>query len=355
MRPDETILTKQNKYYDNLTADTSRALRSKSTLAFPESRSEAYDGRIRFTVHKAEPLDVNFGSFFQLPIFDNVFRRNKDESQQVYDDAALRQVRKDESKQKEDAKKEGYEAASSILKGASYRLDLGKPIVDMYLPISIQINDAAVYENANLGALGAGVFGGLQNDASVLQSAYKGIQEGLSNIFGYVMNNDQMGAEASRLAAIRASKALPSGIQNAVSLGVQRTVNPNTRALFRGVNLREFTFTFKMIASSAKEASVVQDIIKHFRTEMYPDIYDPANSGLPLAYKFPNAFGIQFLYKGKEAQISRIERCFLRGVTTNYNPQAATFHADGQPVEIDMTLNFVEMRTLNKKDIEKGY
>ena len=37
------------------------------------------------------------------------------------------------------------------------------------------------------------------------------------------------------------------------------------------------------------------------------------------------------------------------------NPTGGTFRRDGQPNEIDLTLSFVEYRTLNKKDIEAGY
>jgi hypothetical protein len=36
----------------------------------------------------------------------------------------------------------------------------------------------------------------------------------------------------------------------------------------------------------------------------------------------------------------------------NYNPQTAVYHANGDPVEIDLSLNFVEHRALGRADIE---
>ena len=47
--------------------------------------------------------------------------------------------------------------------------------------------------------------------------------------------------------------------------------------------------------------------------------------------------------------------CYLRSVSTNYNPSSMAFHPDGRPVEIDLSLSFVEEVTVNRKDIEEGY
>ena len=53
-------------------------------------------------------------------------------------------------------------------------------------------------------------------------------------------------------------------VNNAVTLQTRTIVNPNVRSIFRGVNLREFTFQFKMIATSRQEADVIDKIITHF-------------------------------------------------------------------------------------------
>ena len=83
-------------------------------------------------------------------------------------------------------------------------------------------------------------------------------------------------------------------------------VNPNVRALFRGVALREFTFQFKMIAESASEAEVIRQIVKHFRKEMYPDAFS-ANLAdgvsADLGFKFPNVFKITFKLTAKFSTI----------------------------------------------------
>ena len=50
-----------------------------------------------------------------------------------------------------------------------------------------------------------------------------------------------------------------------------------------------------------------------------------------------------------------MQLCYLRNVSTTINPTGGTFRRDGQPNEIDLTLSFVEYRTLNKKDIKDGF
>ena len=44
--------------------------------------------------------------------------------------------------------------------------------------------------------------------------------------------------------------------------------------------------------------------------------------------------------------------CFLRDVSTSYNPNSMSFHEDGQAVNMQMSLAFQEFRALNKADID---
>ena len=48
----------------------------------------------------------------------------------------------------------------------------------------------------------------------------------------------------------------------------------------------------------------------------------------------------------------KLKDCYLTNITTNYNPTSMSFHSDGRPVEIDLSLSFTEQTTLNRNDIE---
>lgn len=224
--------------------------------------------------------------------------------------------------------------------------------VDLYLPIAFQVGDRFNYDTPSLGILGGTTLAGLTSGMGAVGSITEGIKSGfasIGNFFG--------GMESGKLAAVTATRAtqsilgraLPEGIRDAVGIAAQVTVNPNIRAAFRGVGLREFTFTFKFIPKSIDENREVEKIIRFFRMHAYPE--EPE-----LVYmEYPNMFRIKLMYEsslGANVRIGTpIDLCYLRNVTTTYNPTSQTFHADGMPSEIDMSLSFVEYKTQNRKDI----
>ena len=237
------------------------------------------------------------------------------------------------------------------------------PVVDMYFPLSFTYVDTAQYENASLGITGTVGAAAAEAGAGVLGSVLASMKEGATSTFDAFMGNKQMSEGVARVAAARAidvSGALfNQGFRNALTLQNRTVVNPNIRALFRGVALREFTFQFKMIAESAGEAETVRQIVKHFRKEMYPDSFSAnlANGvSADLGYKFPNVFKITFKHRGAEnKKLPQIKYCYLRNVSHSINPTGGTFRRDGQASEIDLTLSFIEYKTLTRKDIDEGF
>ena len=80
--------------------------------------------------------------------------------------------------------------------------------------------------------------------------------------------------------------------------------------------------------------------------------------GISAGYKYPDMFSIVVKHEPSGKRVgTKIKDCFLRSIATNYNPTSMSFHTDGQPVEVDLTLNFVEEVTLSRKDVapEDGY
>ena len=49
------------------------------------------------------------------------------------------------------------------------------------------------------------------------------------------------------------------------------SVAPNERTLFERVKMRQFGFTFRMIARNEMEQQEIKNIIRFFRTEVYPE------------------------------------------------------------------------------------
>lgn len=241
----------------------------------------------------------------------------------------------------------------------------GSPTVKMFFPISQAFVDGVQYQSTGIGQIGAGMEqAAATNDASALGAAAKIIGDDVKAAAKAILEKDfdigPAGTELSRFAATRAVNRFTPVFNPATSNITRMTVNPNIRTLFNGVNVREFTFQFKLIATSPQEARNIQDIIKLFRTELYPRAFNQPVGNLnieaKLGFNFPNAFKIRFNFKGVEnANLPKLKVCYLRNMSHTVNPTGGGFKVDGKPNEIDLTLSFVENQTLDQEDIKAGF
>ena len=78
-------------------------------------------------------------------------------------------------------------------------------------------------------------------------------------------------------------------------------------------------------------------------------------------YSYPAEFDIEygFMNKGKPEQnkyLNKISSCVLQTVNLNYSPNGSfqTLEA-GEPVQVNMTLQFIELETLHRDRVTKGY
>lgn len=232
--------------------------------------------------------------------------------------------------------------------------------VTLYLPQAVQITDAAQYDNIDLGILGAGTLAGVQSGIGISEALGKAAANTLTDIYK-AFNTDGLGTAAGRLAQARAAQMfLPNGgaLQGAVRSGTRVAVNPNTRALFRSVPLREFTFTFKLIPNSSTEHDQIKNIIRIFREELYPTPIEVGTGPIAIAagYEYPNVFDITLSYNNiRHAIATRILPCYLRNFSATYNSSSMGFHENGEFSEVDISMTFVESSSLNKELVERGY
>ena len=228
--------------------------------------------------------------------------------------------------------------------------------VALYLPIAYQVNESLNYDNVNLNASGAATAAGLNAGSDVVSSAARGIIESFENIGAFF--DEGTGGIAARLAAERLARSpagflVPEGIRNSIGLVGRVTVNPNIRTAFRGVNIREFSFQFKFLPKSAEESLEVKKIIRLLRRHAFPKEIRPG--GIPIGYKYPDLFKIRLL-SGKKGEFENvgtpIKMAQLRNISTVYNPTTTALHPDGSPTEIDVTLGFMEYKTISRDDID---
>ena len=259
---------------------------------------------------------------------------------------------------------EGVEGIQSGLKNATGQkiLPIAGDRIQLYLPISFQVNDAFQYDNAALGAIGGAIANVLQgNSASgtVGGALANALGAGAASLKDFFFGGAYTG-EAGRIAAAVgagainfASLGMGAGVADAIQLTARVTINPNLRTKFNGVAIREFAFQFKFIPKSERESVAVKKIIKFFRYHAYPDEI-PGGGQFPVALEYPNLFKIKLKSQvgGRFRNVGTpIKYCYLRNISTVYNPTSPVLHPDGAPNEIDLNLSFTEYKTLSRQDI----
>lgn len=324
-------------------------------LKYPLERQDEYKGKIVFELLEVQPLEA--GSIAELGFIEKAF--SEESLSRIRDNTGDEEL---ESASERAAYKEELRQADKQLQGDENRTyekagtsrSTGEKVT-LYLPSAIQIQDAVTYENINLGYIGAGVEAGLGGGGSVVGSALNMMGEGVSSFIGAVSGGQALESPLARLALTQAANLGGDQIGGAVR-GLTRTaINPNARTLFREVPIRQIPFTFRMIATSKKEAEEIKNIIKFFRTELYPEEITTTLSGqeISIGYKFPNPFKITSYYRGKQIGIKFLDS-YLQNFTATYNQNSQAMHKDGNFTEVDISMTFIETRALSRKKIEEG-
>ena len=338
-------------YQDNMTRNAVTANRSSGILLrYPLNKDDVYGGTITFRARK-----VNYGdltdSYKKLILEDENFKKitNADPNTNTGNsNSAFNQSASDQANRR----------AIELQKYIDQSSPNGTRKCTLYLPNAIQFRDGATYDgDFELGTLGASIRAGAMsnNTASEMAAAVgQSIIDTGRTIANAAMGRDVNGEDLQ----IALQRVTPGRVAGALSSVSGITLNPNKRALFKGVEVRNFTFTFAMIPSSPNEAIAIENIVKFFREEMYPETINQL--GVDTAFKFPSIFDIVLRYRKSDGNYvkvaTKILPSFLRSVDVTYNQNGMSFHRDGKPQQTNITLNFVEERTLDKYDVAiRGY
>ena len=222
---------------------------------------------------------------------------------------------------------------------------------DLYLPLSFQVNDGFDYASASLGLGGGAAAAAMNAGGSIAGQVIDSLKSGAQSVFDLFKTGS-----ISRVAAVRGSQAMPlipDAIKSAIAITARVTMNPNIRTQFNGVSVREFNFTFKFLPKSPQESREVSRIVKFFRFHAYP-VEMPYGQPYSIAFDYPNMFKVRLLseVEGMFRNIGTpIKLCYLKTVSTTYNPTSAVLFPDGSPTEVDLTLTFTEYKPLSRYDV----
>lgn len=221
--------------------------------------------------------------------------------------------------------------------------------VELYCPPNVTVGDSMNYGDVSLGVFGSQ---GAREIAETMKGGggigdlYSAIEQQAGNTI-----STASGGLKKYLISLAASNL---GLEAEVtSLLMRKVKSPNTHTLFQGVNIRSFSFTFRMVAEEKSESDQIQKIIDFLRANSYPELAQ--DTGFKSILKFPPLWSIQFLFNGNEnPYMPTIDYCFLQGVDTVYNTQETSFFQEtGAPFDVSVALTFTEAKPQNKNSLNE--
>jgi len=327
---------------------------------YPLDMSPNYPGRITFTSYKVEGLDIGekLGNFVGKAFERNKFRNRRQVKKEQEAKSVAEENLTDEQKQNI------AEESKQLLETTSYEnLGFGDKIGTVTLPLMPNLNfsDNAVYQSVDLGVVAGSVeslvggSGVSLDDGKLGKAATALAAQKLSTLIGPAIGAaaGALGGTAGSLVGAVAGSGATDQISNALQNATRIAVAPNERQLFQRVNLRKFSFNFRMVAMSESEAKEIKQIVKFFRSEMYPEKITITESGLPLAYTYPNVFEIKIKNRSGNNPAFNIQRCYLESVNTTFNTTGNGMYQGDYFIEVNVQLNFTEVAALDKLKISK--
>jgi len=234
-------------------------------------------------------------------------------------------------------------ADDSIIKDLGYHIAL-------HVVPGVSFNDNIQYEERSGGVIGSILDSGGKFDLSLegLKGGAKDIMDGGSALISTPAGKVAVGAVIAKnvgLAAGGIAGTVIAGGLDELTKKTQVVLRENPFITFKGVGLREWSFSWAFIPESREESLVVKDIIRNFRKSMYP-------KKSPFTLNFPEVFDIEFI----NAQFPKMPEVALQSCSVVYNKDSNSFFKENdEPVRVDMTLNFRELMPIYRSHVEKGY
>ena len=127
-----------------------------------------------------------------------------------------------------------------------------------------------------------------------------------------------------------------------------RVLNPNAEVLFQGPVIRDFSFSFVMIARSQREGAEIRKIIRFLKLGMAPKFRSTT------FLKNPDVFMLE--YRSGNKVLNTVNRfnpggLALKTMSVDYAPNGYwSAYKDSQPVALKMDLSFTELRPVYEGD-----
>ena len=146
--------------------------------------------------------------------------------------------------------------------------------------------------------------------------------------------------------AFFAGKAV--GAQGMFTRATGKVINPNLELIFKGPQLRTFSYQFRFTPREQLEAQEVKKIIRFFKRNMAV-----RRSPNKLFLKTPNVFKLKYCYMNRDNHpfLNKIKTCALSSFTVDYTPDGSySTYDDGSMTSYNVGMTFNELNPIYEDD-----
>ncbi|QXN67301.1 hypothetical protein [Stenotrophomonas phage BUCT608] len=225
--------------------------------------------------------------------------------------------------------------------------------IALYMPESISQPSTVSWDSEKFGFIGNAVAAGaaaFNRDRSLggamqaAQTAFGQMEGGSDVLMARAMAN--LGSAAVGLMGGNVSA---EGLMGAVA---GKIFNPYMTMVFRGIDFRNFAFTFKFVPFSEKDCDTIDEIVKTFRKNQLPE-WESGRTFLG----YPNECQISYKWKDQDNKwLHKFKRAVCTAVDVDYTP-AGGFNSmrNGMPATITVSTKWNEIELVTRKDVDEGF
>lgn len=243
---------------------------------------------------------------------------------------------------------------------AQQRFLRGRTINTFQLPIpsAIQIDDSPMWNLEDLRTMG-----------KFLPTFGKQFANGTMSSAADTLKNLAEGAKPEIILGLAEQSQFFSS-KEAITQGFNgKILNPYYEMIFKGLQPRTFSCSYKLVPRNSKEQNEIRDIIKYLRINSLPNYSQQSNTNDAAQNTFsglgdrwlttPNIFNLKFMSAGKSmTYLPKFKPMICNSISTNYTPDSGWFTHVGSdnspaPNAIDLTLRFTEAEIITAMEVEK--
>lgn len=208
------------------------------------------------------------------------------------------------------------------------------PGINLYMPPSLQMKLSGKYAKTALGAFGATAVQFADNNG------FEKFKETYSS-----HDNKKLAVNSIVADFIRADGTSSALLQR----GAGKISNAYTYAMFNGMEHREFSYSFRLVARNKDDTDTIKSICDSFTYYMLPVKPDGQMHFFDIPYMWEISYN---RYDNKNAYLDQPNECFLKDLDIKFNtdPTFGHTHDNGAPLDVTISVSFMEIEPLYRKD-----